>query len=225
MLDIVNYFTQLPIWELLAVLLSVAYVILVAQNNPLCWPAAFLSTLIFTLLFFDVSLLMESLLNGYYMAMAIYGWLQWQKQDKSVQNGITNNNVQSNTGNQLPIISWHINYHIKIIAILSIISTFVGFIMDSYTYADYAYLDSFTTVFAVFTTYLVTIKVRENWLYWFVINGLSVYLYIQKGLEPTAALAVLNIVMCVIGWFKWQKIYLKQNLTELSLTIGTNGET
>lgn len=198
MQSIVHYFIQLPFWELAAVSLSIAYVVLVARNNRWCWPAAFLSTLIFTIIFYDVSLLMESLLNFYYMAMAIYGWYKWQN-----SNLLTGHNT-------LLIKRWSLSKHLINISILLLISLGLGWIMANYTHADFAYLDTMTTVFAVATTYLVTIKVLENWLYWLVINSISVYLYVQKGLEPTAALAAFNIVMCVVGYIHWSKDYRLQ---------------
>ncbi|MDG1732940.1 MAG: nicotinamide riboside transporter PnuC [Thalassotalea sp.] len=200
MQDIINYFLNLPFWELTAVMLSIAYVILVARNNRWCWPAAFISTLIFTIIFYDVSLLMESLLNLYYMAMAIYGWYRWQ------------NSKVLTANNQLPIATWSYSKHLKLISLLSILSVLLGFVMDNYTSADFAYLDTFTTVFAVATTYLVTIKLYENWFYWIVINSVSVYLYMQKGLEPTAFLAGFNILMCFVGLVNWHKIYKQERL-------------
>ncbi|TRX56812.1 nicotinamide riboside transporter PnuC [Thalassomonas sp. M1454] len=194
----IDYFLNLPFWELLAVFLSIAYVVLVAKNNRWCWPAAFISTLIFTIIFYDVSLLMESLLNVYYMAMAIYGWYRWQ------------NSKVLTADNQLPIITWPLLKHIKLVGSLTVLSLGLGFIMDNYTAADFAYLDTFTTVFAVATTYLVTIKLYENWLYWIVINSLSVFLYLQKGLEPTALLAGFNVIMCIVGLINWYRIYKQQ---------------
>ncbi|QBY06073.1 nicotinamide riboside transporter PnuC [Thalassotalea sp. HSM 43] len=193
-----QYFLNAPFWELTAVLLSVAYVVLVARNNSWCWPAAFVSTLIFTIIFYDVSLLMESLLNIYYMAMAIYGWYRWQ------------NSHFLTAENSLPVITWPWQRHLLIIVSMSLLSLALGWFMDNYTQADFAYLDTFTTVFAVMTTYLVTIKLLENWLYWIIINSVSAYLYLQKGLEPTALLALFNIVMCFIGIYKWYKDYQQQ---------------
>ena len=59
----------------------------------------------------------------------------------------------------------------------------------SATDAAFPYLDSFTTVAAVVTTFMVARKVLENWAYWFVIDGLSVYLYISRELYLTSAAA------------------------------------
>ena len=65
-------------WEILAVLLALAYLWLATRENILCWYCALVSTAIYTALFWNVSLLMESALNVYYMAMAVYGWYQWR---------------------------------------------------------------------------------------------------------------------------------------------------
>ncbi|MGK0341384.1 MAG: nicotinamide mononucleotide transporter, partial [Candidatus Azotimanducaceae bacterium] len=65
--------------ELLAVVLGVAYLLLAMRENILCWYAAFFSTAIFLSVFWEVKLYMESGLQVYYLAMAVYGWYQWRK--------------------------------------------------------------------------------------------------------------------------------------------------
>ncbi len=47
-------------WEMFAVFLSVTYILLAIKQNLWCWVAAFFSTLIYSVLFFDASLLMDS---------------------------------------------------------------------------------------------------------------------------------------------------------------------
>ncbi|MFT6132787.1 MAG: nicotinamide mononucleotide transporter, partial [Shewanella sp.] len=47
-------------WEAVAVMLALAYLILAMRTNIWCWSAAFISTAIYTVLFWNVSLLMES---------------------------------------------------------------------------------------------------------------------------------------------------------------------
>ena len=64
--------------ESLAVVLALAYLLLAAREHIACWACAFVSTAIYTVVFWDASLLMEAALNVYYMAMAVYGWQQWR---------------------------------------------------------------------------------------------------------------------------------------------------
>jgi len=191
------YFLQLPWLELIAMLLSLAYVILAAKGNLWCWPAAFISTALYTVIFFDVKLLMDSALSAYYLLMAVYGYWQWS-------NPTTNDD---NSPEGLSVISWSLSLHIKICFALAVITLALGYFIANYTSAHFPYLDTFTTVFAVFSTYLVTQKVLENWLYWIVIDLVSIYLYVEKGLIPTTVLFVIFVVVACYGYIKWLKIY------------------
>ncbi|HHL31563.1 MAG TPA: nicotinamide riboside transporter PnuC, partial [Oceanospirillales bacterium] len=65
--------------EIIAVVAAIVYLILVVRENIWCWFFAFISTALFIYLFYHVSLLSESILNVYYLLMAIYGWWQWSK--------------------------------------------------------------------------------------------------------------------------------------------------
>jgi len=200
---ILNYFHQLPWLELLAMLLSLAYVILAAKGSLWCWPAAFISTALYTYIFYDVLLLMDSALNAYYLLMAVYGYWQWSKKTDQ----------KTNDSDELAIVSWGFNWHITACFILATIALALGYFMANFTPAAFPYLDTFTTVYAVFATYLVTQKVLENWLYWIVIDLVSIYLYIEKQLIPTTVLFVIFVVVATYGYTKWLKLY-KQSLTD-----------
>lgn len=184
----ISGFTAMSHWEYAAVALSVIYLLLAIKENSWCWPAAFVSTLINTLLFWNGALLMESLLNFYYMVMAVVGWYWWKNAKENVA---------------LPIQSWSLEKHTLLIVGTGIATLVFGYIMDNYTHAEMAYLDSFTTCFAIVTTYLVAQKVLENWLYWVVIDAASMYLYYAKGYYPTLALFVFYTFMAVWGFKTW----------------------
>jgi nicotinamide mononucleotide transporter len=183
--------------ETLAVLLGIGYLILAMRESSLCWYCAFFSTALYVWIFGDVSLYMESALNVYYMAMAIYGWLQWQR------GGVDKSGVK--------IIRWTARQHILGVVIILGASVTSGYLLSSNTAAELPYLDSFTTWGSVFTTIMVARKVLENWLYWIVINSVSIYLYIDRGLDQTAAMFFLYLVLATIGFSTWKKAYDTQN--------------
>lgn len=199
--EVLVYFTNLPILELIAVIASLMYVILAAKGHILCWPAAILSTILYTYIFYDVYLWMDSLLQLYYLLMAIYGWFCWHKRSPL---RITNNTTE------LKYTQWSVKQHSSIIALLTVTSLLIGWLAASYTPAHFPYLDSTTTVFAVFATYLITQKVIENWLYFIVIDLVSIYLYIEKGLIPTAALFACFVLLAIFGYWQWRKQYKLQ---------------
>ncbi|ATC97671.1 nicotinamide riboside transporter PnuC [Pseudoalteromonas spongiae] len=188
-------FTAMSYWEYIAVALGLAYLVFVMKESLWAWPCAFVSTFIYTLLFWNGALLMESLLNFYYLAMAVYGFYCWKNGKEK---------------KELPISSWQFNTHFIIITVTSLIALALGYVMDNYTHADFAYLDSFTTCFAVMTTYLVAKKVLENWLYWLVIDAASIYLYLQKGYYPTVVLFAIYTGMVIWGYLQWRQHFQLQ---------------
>lgn len=192
-------------WEALAVLLAMAYLLLAMKASVWCWAAAFTSTAIYTVLFWKVSLLMESILNVYYMVMALYGyWLWTQGGDK--QQGVK-------------VTTWSLKKHLTLIVATGGISLLVGHGMATYTQAAFPYLDAATTCFAVMTTYLVAKKVLENWLYWVVIDLVSIYLYLSKGLMLTSLLFVLYVGMAVVGYFLWRATLADDNRQDKALSL------
>jgi len=213
LVSFVDYLIALPWLELVAMLLALAYIILAAQGSLWCWPAAFISTALYTVIFYDVLLLMDSALNAYYLIMAVYGYWAWQK---NTSTNVVQNQPIENT--PLAIISWSGDTHLKICLILTIISLALGYVIANYTSASFPYLDTFTTIFAVFATYLVTQKVLENWLYWVVIDAISIYLYIEKGLIPTTVLFIIYVVIATYGYFKWQAIYRQSKAQKVNLS-------
>lgn len=184
--------------EVIAVLLGFAYIFLAMKENSLCWYAAFGSTAIFSWLFFDVSLIMESALNVYYLAMAVYGWYVWNK--------VNDTDKQSST---LPVTTWSVKQHVLSITSVIILSLFSGYFLNNHTTAVMPYLDSFTTWGAVLTTYMVAKKVLENWIYWIVIDTLAIYLYIDRELYLTALQMAVYVVLCFIGFNAWFQSYKK----------------
>tara|TARA_B110000091_G_scaffold116962_1_gene126122 strand:- start:396 stop:986 length:591 start_codon:yes stop_codon:yes gene_type:complete len=183
--------------ETLAVALGMSYLLLAMCENSLCWYCAFFSTAIYVYIFGDVSLYMESALNVYYMGMAVYGWLQWQK------GGANHSGVE--------IVRWTAKHHIICILVILIASVISGYLLSVNTDARLPYLDSFTTWASVLTTVMVARKVLENWLYWIVINSVSIYLYIDRDLDQTAAMFTLYLVLSVLGYVAWKKNYVLQD--------------
>jgi len=199
--------TLLPVqsmspWEAVAVIFAIAYLLLAVRENSLCWLFALLSTAIYTILFWDVSLLMESTLNVYYMAMAVYGWNQWTRGGSG---DMTGSGVEGDElRHALAVQSMSGRQHVLVITGIAILSIVSGYLLSEHSNAAWPYVDSFTTWASVITTYLVTRKYLQNWLYWIVIDTVSIPLYVDRGLNLTALLFVAYVVIAVIGYIKWR---------------------
>ena len=58
---------------------------------------------------------------------------------------------------------------------------------------------------------MVARKVLENWLYWIVINSVSIFLYIDRDLNQTAMMFSVYLLLSVLGYVAWKKNYVTQN--------------
>lgn len=180
-------------WEPIAVLLAIGYLVLAVRENLLCWWCALGSSAIYTVLLWNAHLFMESGLNVYYMIMAGYGWHQWRR---------------GGPGNRsLAISTLRPRTHLAIGVLIVVSSLLSGSLLARHTSAAWPYLDSFTTWASVITTWLVARKVLENWLYWLVIDTVSIALYFDRGLYQTAALFVGYLVLATIGYLDWRRTY------------------
>ena len=184
-------------WEGCAVFLAIAYLLLAARENILCWYCALVSTAIYTALFWNVNLLMESVLNVYYMVMAVYGWHQWRS-GGTEHHGIAIGTLQP-------------KQHLWIIACVAGLTAISGFLLSRNTGAAWPYIDSFTTWSSVITTVMVARKILENWLYWLVIDTVSIPLYVERGLYLTAFLFMAYLVIVIVGYLTWRRHYAAQH--------------
>ncbi len=180
-------------WELLAVVLAVAYLILIIRENVLAWVCAFFSTAIYTLLFWRVSLPMQAGLNIYYMAMAVYGWYHWRKGGAESVNS------------EALIHAWSRREHGLALLLILALTLASSLYLASISEASLLYLDSLVTWGSVVTTWMVARKVLENWLYWILIDSAAIVLYLDRALYLTAILFLAYVLIAVFGYFGWRK--------------------
>ena len=183
--------------EVIAVLLAIAYLLLAIRQNICCWLCAGVSTAIYVYLFIDAKLYMESALNAFYFAMAIYGWSAWSS-------------GRADTG-ELPVSVWRATWHAVAIAVILMISAVSGYLMHQFTDAVYPYIDSLTTWGAIWATFLVVRKVLENWWYWLIIDIASIFIYWSRDLELTAILFAAYVIMIPFGLISWTRSWRAQS--------------
>lgn len=179
-------------WEWLAASLGILYVILAAKESIWCWPAALASTVIYTVLFWEGQLPMQALLNFYYMAMAVYGFILWRK------NGLEESTVA--------ISRRPLKFHTLYILSGLVASGLIGYYLASFPETRLPYLDALVMVFSVMTTVLMARKIIENWLYWIVIDSFAIALYWQTGFYVTIIMFGVYLILAVYGYVNWKKL-------------------
>ena len=184
--------TNLP--EIIAVILAIVYLILAVKQNIWCWTAWIMSSCLYCYIMYSVGLYMESGLQVFYIAMGFYGWSQWKK---------------SKSESVYEVFTWTPIQHILSILLILFLTVSSGYLLDQFTEAALPFWDALTTWGAIVTTYMVAKKILENWVYWFVIDLISVFLFASRELYLTAFLFVSYLFIIVIGYRSWNRIRLK----------------
>ena len=181
--------------EILGTLFGLAYVILAAKKNIWCWIAGIISSFLSVYLFWVYSkLYAEAILYMYYVIAGIVGWVQW-----------------SNPKTDRPfIIKVDSGTHVFLVVTGAVLS-FLLYFLISLIFPDAAkpLIDSFTTVFSFLATWITIRKWISSWIYWIIIDSISVGLYWSRDLNIYAFLMIVYTVLAVYGYYSWKKSEIK----------------
>jgi len=188
------------ILEIIGLVVGLLYLLLIICENIWCWIFGIVGSLITVFLYFHTKLYLESILNVYYIWAGFYGWWYWNKaKEKTTEKA------------NVPVVAWQPSYHFVNIVLCLSISVSVGVLMKKYTDSPRPYIDATMAVFSFSATYLEARKVLSAWIYWFVINGASIILQFDRGLNIYAYLSIVYTVMSIVGYLQWKKSYYHQN--------------
>ena len=183
--------------EITAVVFAIIYLLLAVKQDVRCWYAAIFSSFLYFFIMMSANLYMEAYLQIFYIFMAIYGWFQWNKisEDKS----------------KFIVRTWSIKQHLIVISSVISLAYISGSLLNMYTEAALPFIDALTTWGAIIATYMVAKKLLENWIYWFVIDSISVLLFMSRGLYLTSVLFFVYLIIIYFGYKSWTKIKHEMN--------------
>jgi len=193
-------------WEWLAVFTGVAYVILAALRKNACWYFAVISAGIYVYLCVDSKLYIESALQLFYVGMAIMGWFSWRNEARFDQELLKSPDQESDN----EIKTWSLTSHLLNLLISGGVALAMGYSFDTFTDQANPYADAFTTVFSLAATFMVVRKVLENWIYWIIIDLVSIFLYHERGYSLSAVLYFVFTIIAIAGFMAWYKKFKRQ---------------
>ncbi len=181
----------LTIAEWSGVALGLIYLLLAIREQRSCWIAGAGASLLFLGVFWQAGLPMQSLLQIYYIAVAVHGWIHWSAGSGGAPPAVHRAPVR------MQLIS---------LVLLLVLATGSVLLQDAGGSLQ-AWLDSGTSWGGVIATWLVARKILDAWLYWIAIDAVSAALYFQTGLLASSALYILYTVLAFIAWRTWQQSY------------------
>jgi nicotinamide mononucleotide transporter len=179
--------------ELVAFVLALVMVVLNMRVNPIAWPLAIISSLLYFALFWNSRLYGDASLQIFFAIVALWGWWQWlrgtQADGSALRVRMTNGRMR-----------WWL------LAALAAAWPATGLFLKTFTNTDVPWWDAFPTAASVLGQWLLGRKYVENWLAWIVVNVVSVGLFAYKGLWLTTLLYGLFIAMSFVGWRAWRRL-------------------
>lgn len=176
--------------EILALLTGVGYAILAAMRNRLCWIAGAVSSALVAVLSGLGKLPMQSALQVFYVVMSLYGWWSW---------------TRSTSEGELQVGRWPLLRHLGVGLALTVLSFASASVLARETDEAWPLLDSFTTWFSLFATWLQARGLLENWLYWMIIDVVLVFLFFERERPFLALLNLLFIGIAAAGFVAWRR--------------------
>ena len=176
--------------NVVALATGVAYAVLAARRNRLCWIAGAVSSACAAVLAGLNKLPMQAGLQVFYVAMSVYGWWSWKR---SVSDG------------ELVVGLWPLGWHIGAALVLAVLSLVTAYWLRPANVAAWPLLDSLTAWFSLLATWLAARARIENWLYWVVINAVMVFLFYAQEVWGMALLSVFLMVIAIGGFLGWRR--------------------
>ncbi|MXV14967.1 nicotinamide riboside transporter PnuC [Hufsiella ginkgonis] len=186
---------ETTVLQWIAVSLGVTEVLLARINNVWLYPAGIAATAISMMLLTESGLYAETLLNGYYIVMSVYGWMHW----------ITKKN-------EPPIkISYSTRQEWKITLAIVFIGWGVLYLALRYfTDSTVPVADSWISATAWAGMWLLARRKIENWILLNISNLFAIPLLFHKNLAMFGLLTAFLFVVAVFGYFDWKRKYRQQ---------------
>jgi len=184
------------------------------KKNIWVYPTGIISTLIYVYILFNFGLLGDCLINVYYTAMSIYGWILWSK------NSEDNVHVEVTWATKK---EWFFAIILFIISMLlvTVIYYYKPYIDNHFSlegvnlglyHLDWAnWLDILTTSIFLVGMWFMAKQRIENWIFWIIGDFICIPMLIYKELGITSVQYLVFTVMAILGYVSWKKSFKEKN--------------
>lgn len=210
-----DYTPLLMTLELIASVFGLVSVLLARRGSVWVFPVGLVSTGLYVYLLWEWRLFGDMLINAYYSAMSVYGWLDWTKNRQNQNHTVIVEKTTSQEWQTLSLIA------IATFIFVGVVYYFKPFINNHFSFDNITlglsnfvwtdYTDMLTTGLFLVAMLLMAKRKIENWLVWIIADAISVPLYFYKGLIFTSVQYLLFTIVAIFGFISWQKLLKQQS--------------
>lgn len=181
------------ILQIVGVILGLLYLWLEYRANIWLWIVGAIMPCVHCALYYQSGLYADCAMQGYYILAGLYGLIVWLMGKKR-------------TENPLKISHTPLRLVVPLIVVYLALHAAIYYILVEFTDSTVPFWDSMTTALSMVAMWLLSRKYIEQWLVWFVVDAITVGLYLYKGIPLTAVLYTLYTALAIVGYLRWKKI-------------------
>ena len=207
-----NYMSSLTLWQALewfGLIISFIYLWLELQQRKLMWILSAMCSMTYICIYFHNSFYADMCMSFVNICMCAYGYMQWRrrlsdgqlrKRDEKETIEYIHFSLMTLVRTALVcILLWGALY-MFLMSLPSIVFTLFGITIKP---SAAPVGDAFTTMINLVSIWVMARRIIEVWLMYFVCNGVCVFLYLSKGMYPTALLYSVYFFASVYGYWNW----------------------
>jgi len=180
-------------YEVIGAVFGLLSVYLTMRERIWCWPTGIISVIAYAVLFYEIKLYADMLLQIFFLVTSFQGWYMW------LHGG-------ANRG-ELPITQLS-RVQIAMLGFSLVACTIViGFVFDTYTDAHIPFWDAAASSMSVVAQVLLMRKKFENWYLWIAVDVLSIGIYVYKEVYLTAGLYAVFLALAIGGLLAWRRTF------------------
>ena len=133
---------------------------------------------------------MQAALQTVYVGLAAYGFWRWSS---------------TNSATAAVISRYPLRWHLLPVSLVILAGVVIGPAVAQYTTAAWPRLDAVVMLASLLATWLTAESKIESWIYWFVVNLASLFLFAAAGLYLVALLYAIYFVIAMFGLAAWRR--------------------
>lgn len=190
--------------DIVTTVLGLCYLWLEYRASIALWVVGVIMPALDVWLYWQHGLYGDAGMSVYYAVAAVYGYLVWKFGRKRGQG----------EAEQMPITHFRRRLIVPTVAVFLVLWVVTYYILVTFTDSTIPLCDSFTNALSFVGLWALSRKYVEQWCFWLVVDAVSTYLYISKGIPFKAGLYALYSLIAVMGYFKWMRLMKEQQMID-----------
>ena len=190
--------------DIVTTVLGLCYLWLEYRASIALWVVGIIMPALDVWLYWQHGLYGDAGMSVYYAVAAVYGYLVWKFGRRRGQG----------RAEQMPITHFRRRLIVPVVVVFLVLWVVTYYVLVTFTDSTIPLCDSFTNALSFVGLWALSRKYVEQWCFWLVVDVVSTYLYISKGIPFKAGLYALYTVIAVMGYFKWMRLMKEQQMID-----------